>query len=83
MARTTNNRIEKKLISGGADTPRKDIKQFIKWEKFPPSYQKDDCLPWENPKEIGIDGYQFEEDIIQDFHKEKNKDGKNYTRSNR
>ena len=45
-------------------------KEFIRWEKFPPSYQKDDCLPWENSKEQGIDGYQNEEDIKQDYNTE-------------
>jgi len=34
----------------------------------PPSYKKDKLKLGEfNPKDIGIDGYEYEEDILQDY----------------
>jgi len=39
----------------------------------PPSYRKDTHLkPGEtNPKDIGIDGYEYEEDILEDYEPSK------------
>ncbi len=45
-------------------------KQFIKWEEFPPSYKLDDCYPWDNPKEKGVDFYEYEYDIDLDFRQQ-------------
>ena len=37
-------------------------------QKEPPSYKKDNLKPGEfNPKDIGIDGYEYEEDIMEDY----------------
>ena len=36
--------------------------------KDPPSYKKDNLKPGEvNPKDIGIDGYEYEEDMREDY----------------
>lgn len=52
--------------------PRADKwKQFIKWDSFPPSYRKDDVLPWLNPKEFGVQGYEFQDDICEDYKEQK------------
>ena len=42
----------------------------------PPSYKKDTHLkPGEpNPKDIGIDGYEYEEDILEDYEPSKTKE---------
>tara|TARA_Y100001951_G_scaffold60460_1_gene48131 strand:+ start:75 stop:272 length:198 start_codon:yes stop_codon:yes gene_type:complete len=42
----------------------------------PPSYKKDTHLkPGEpNPKDIGVDGYEYEEDIMEDYKPSKEKD---------
>ena len=40
----------------------------------PPSYKKDNLKPGEfNPKDIGIDGYEHEGDIVEDYKPTKEK----------
>jgi hypothetical protein len=52
---------------------RGDLKNLITEEpvpivKDPPSYKKDNLKPGEvNPKDIGIDGYEYEEDMREDY----------------
>ena len=34
----------------------------------PPSYKKDNLQPGEfNPKDIGVDGYEYHDDILEDY----------------
>ena len=54
----------------------KQKQKYINQYKTNPNYKKDTHLkPGEpNPKDIGIDGYEYEEDILEDYEPSKTKE---------
>jgi|TARA_Y100000294_G_scaffold59694_1_gene56506 hypothetical protein len=56
-----------------SDDANKGIVNILKIT--PPSYKKDKLKPEEfNPKDIGIEGYEYEEDILEDYKPTKEKE---------